>query len=169
MTFATPRRVEGVFFWSPYTRLGFSPSADFTETASRITCSSTVRPPHVLIATVCPPMGLPEPGFTTALVTPPTSASRKPSSSTLIASIARSAAPFGSVISFVSLPAQPSASSMTPMWACASTKPGSTQRPRASRVGTPSGTTTSAPTAVMTPSSTRTVPFSMGSDATGTT
>ncbi len=82
--------------------------------------------PHVFSATDCPPIGLPDPGFTTAVVTPPDSASRKPSSAGLIASRARMRAPFGSVISLVSWPAQPSASSWTPRCACASTKPGST-------------------------------------------
>lgn len=168
---ATPRRVEGAFFWSPYMRFGFSPSAAFTETSARITCSSTVRPPQVLIATVRPPIGFPDPGFTTAEVTPPTSASRKPSSSMAIASIARSAEPFGSVISLTSSPAQPSPSSRTPMWACASTNPGSTHWPVASTTGTPSGTATSAvgPTAVMMPFSISTVPSWMGGAATGTT
>ncbi len=51
----------------------------------------------------------------------------KPTSAGLIASSARMRAPFGSVISFVSLPAQPAPSSSMPTCACASMKPGSTQ------------------------------------------
>ena len=105
ITSAVPSRVDGVCLRSPYTRFGFSPSADFTLTASEITCSSTVRPPHVLSATDCPPIGLPDPGLTTTDVTPPLSASRKPSSSMLMASMARTAAALGVVISLVSFPA----------------------------------------------------------------
>ena len=36
-----------------------------TLTDSLMSCSSIVRPPQVLIATVWPPMGCREPGFTT--------------------------------------------------------------------------------------------------------
>ena len=74
-----PSRVDGAFFWSPYTRLGFSPSADFSPAGERSTISSTVRP-WVCTATQWPPITLPEPGFTQTVVMPPTSASVKPMS-----------------------------------------------------------------------------------------
>ena len=45
-------------------------------TESLITCSSMVRPPQLLIATDWPPIGLPEPGLTTTVMTPPESVPR---------------------------------------------------------------------------------------------
>ncbi len=129
---------------------------------------STVRPQH-LRATVWPPMGLPEPGLTLTASTPPEIASRKPMSAGLIASRARTCAVTGSVISLVSWPAQPCASSCTPTCACASMKPGSTHDPVASMTGTPSGTASPAPTAAIVPSVTRTIPPSIAGPVTGTT
>jgi hypothetical protein len=79
-------------------------------TGWRTSISSAVRP-HDFTATVWPPIGLPEPGLTTTVVTPPASASRKPSSAGLMPSSARRRAPLGSVISLTSTPAQPSPSS----------------------------------------------------------
>ena len=61
------------------------------------------------MATVRPPIGLPEPGLTLAVVIPPASASSNPMSAGLMASNARTDAVTGSVSSLVSLPAQPSA------------------------------------------------------------
>ena len=151
--------------FSPWTRLGFSPSADLTETSSRITISSTTRP-HVLTAAVRPPIGFAEPGLTTALVTPPRSASLKPTSAGLIASSARSFAPSTTVLSFVSSPDQPSPSSWTPRWPWASTSPGVSTIPDPSTtVREPScGTATSAavPTCAIRPSRTSSTPSSRG-------
>src|SRR5690606_27553290 len=130
--------------------------------------STTVRP-HVLTPTVRPPIGLPEPGLTTTLVTPPDSASSKPTSYGSMPSSARKRAPFGSVISLVSLPDQPSPSSCTPRWACASMKPGSTHPPAASTISASAGTSTSAPTAAIVARYSSTVPPSIGSPSTGTT
>ena len=92
---------------------------------SRSTIWSTARPQH-LIATVWPPIALPDPGLTFTASTPPPIASRKPWSAGLIASSARTYAVTGLVISLLSRPAQPSASSTTPTCPCASMKPGST-------------------------------------------
>src|SRR6478752_3610073 len=112
MTDAVPNRVDGVCFFSPYTRFGFSPSADFRPDGERSTISSTVRP-WVWMATVSPPIGLPDPGFTLTDVMPPASASSKPRSAGLIASSARTPAVTGSVNSLVSLPAHASAGTVT--------------------------------------------------------
>ncbi len=168
ITEATPSRVDGVCFFSPYTRFGFSPRADLMLHGWAKTISSTIRPQD-LIATVCPPIGLPEPGLTTTEVTPPDSASRKPSSAGLIASRARKRAPTGSVISLVSWPAQPLPSSCTPTWPCASTKPGSTHWPAASITSAFLLILILLPISAITPSRIRTVPPSIGSPTTGTT
>ena len=88
----------------------------------------------------------------------------------LIASSARTWAVTGSVRSLVSWPAQPSASSDTPTWACASMKPGSTHLPVASTTATSAGTVKPGPsTAAILPSRSRTIPPSIGSPSTGTT
>ena len=122
------------------------------------------------MATVWPPIGLAEPGLTLTASTPPMMASRKPWSAGLIASSARTCAAFGSVRSLVSWPAQPSASSATPAWACASMKPGSTHFPVASTISVPEGAVKPGPsTAAIFPSRSRTVPPSIGSPSTGTT
>ena len=62
-------RVMGIFFWVPYTRLGFSPKAHFMATGYFKTMSST-RLPCILMATKVPPTTLPLPGPVTAVVTP---------------------------------------------------------------------------------------------------
>src|ERR1022692_735160 len=149
-------------------RFGFSPSADFIPDGARSSISSTVRPQH-LSATVWPPIGLPEPGLTLTASTPPLIASLKPRSAGLIASMARTFAVTGSVISLVSCPAQPCASSCTPTCPCASMNPGSTQAPAASMTRAAAGTGTSAPIATILPSATRTVPPSICSPTMGTT
>src|SRR5699024_4485395 len=95
-------------------------------------------------------------------------ASSNPTSTGLIASIARAAAITGSVISLVSSPAQPSPSSATPRCTWASTNPGSSQPPAASTTSAPSGISSSGPSAARRPSRTRTVP-SKGSPSIGTT
>ncbi|MFC5040911.1 hypothetical protein [Ornithinimicrobium kibberense] len=86
-------------------------------------------------------------------------------------SIARAAAMTGSVISLVSCPAQPSPSSHTPRWTCASTRPGTSQPPEASTTSASPGTVTSSrvPTASIRPSRSSTTPSGTGSEATGTT
>ena len=114
--------------------------------------SSTVRPQQCT-ATVCPPIGLPEPGVIPAVSTPPAIASRNPSSAGLIASSTRTWAWTGPVSSLVSWPAQPSPSSRAPRWVCASTSPGSTHLPDASTTSTPGGGLRSGPpTAAILPS-----------------
>src|SRR5699024_447417 len=130
---------------------------------SRSTMSSTTRP-WVRIATVRPPIGFPEPGLTFTAVTPPMTASSKPTSVALTASIARTAAITGSVISLVSSPAQPSPSSATPRCTWASMNPGSSQFPPASTMRAPSGATTSGPSSMIVPSSTTTVPSKAGEE-----
>src|SRR5215211_5633671 len=116
-----------------------------------------------------PPMGLPDPGLTLTVRIPPATASAKPRSAGLMASRARTWGVTGSVISLVSCPAHPSASSCTPRWVWASTRPGSSTLPAASTRSAPSGTRRSRPTASMRPSATRTTPSSTGGPATGTT
>src|SRR5215211_6212056 len=95
-----------------------------------------------------PPMGLPDPGLTFTVRTPPATASAKPRSAGLMASRARTWGVTGSVISLVSCPAHPSASSCTPRWVWASTRPGSTTLPAAPTHSAPSGTGTSRPTTI---------------------
>jgi hypothetical protein len=136
--------------------LGFSPSADFTPTGARSTMRSTMRP-CVRSTVACPPIGLPDPGLTPTVVTPPASATSKPSSNGSIASIVRTAAWFGPVISFVSLAAAPSPSGCTPRCTCASMRPGVTVAPCRSTTSAPSGTSTSASAAAIRPSSPTTI------------
>ena len=124
--------------------------------------------PWVCTATVSPPIGLPDPGLTLTVVMPPDSASAKARSAGLIASRARTPAVTGSVSSLVSLPAQPSASSCSPTWVCASMNPGSSHWPAASITVAPAGTVIFEPSATILPSLTRTIPWN-GSPSMGTT
>ncbi len=119
------------------------------------------------MATASPPMGLPEPGFTLTVVMPPASASSKPGSKGSTASMARTAAMTGSVISFTSLVEATSPSGSMPRCTCASIRPGSSHWPCASSTSAPSGTCREAPRARIRPPSTSTVP-SNGSPSTGT-
>ena len=167
ITNAVPKRVEGVFFFSPYTVFGFSPSADFKPLGERSTISSMYRP-CVCMATASPPMGFPEPGFTLTAVIPPASASSKPGSKGSTASMARTPAMTGSVISLTSLVEPSSPSGSMPTCTCASMKPGSSHWPWASSTSAPSGIWIDAPNPRIFPPSTSTVP-SNGAPSTGTT
>src|SRR5512132_3998154 len=135
---------------------------------ARRTISSTVRP-ALRTAAAWPPMGLPDPGLTFTVSTPPATASAKARSAGLMASRALTCGVTGSVISLVSCPAHPSASSCTPRWVWASTRPGSTTLPVASTRSAASGTRRSRPTASIRPSEMRTTPAARGGPATGTT
>lgn len=147
---------------------GFSPSADLTLTSRPSQSWSTVVAPQVFMGTASPPIGLPLPGLTITVVTPPEMASSNPMSWMSMASIARTPAVFGRVVSLVSVPATPFASSWMPMCTCASTRPAVTQRPSASMISRSLGGR-SEPTDSMTPSRITTVPDCSSSPGCGTT
>ena len=87
--------------------------AIFMETGSATTMRSAMAP-SVLTHSICPPMGLAEPGPVTKVVTPAARASAKQRSCGLRASSARRWGVMGSVHSLPSSPSKPRESPNTP-------------------------------------------------------
>ena len=128
--------------------MGFSPFAIFSPPRisffphrPKIRISSTLRPRYFTY-TVWPPITLPEPGITLAVVTPPASAMRMPGSSALNESMARTAGWTGPLISLPSELADTDGRLYTPTCECVSTSPGMMTAPFRSISVAPAGTST---------------------------